>query len=120
MILVDSNAWISHLRARDDILVHHIRQQRVVTCDVVVGELALGSRLPGALAEQLGRLPHVPSPSASATRAFVERHAAVFRGSGVGWADAQIILAGSDSGSRIYSADEAVRTVWRQLGFRLA
>jgi len=46
MILVDTNAWINHLRKRDSRLVLFLTQQRVRTCDVIVGELLLGSGLP--------------------------------------------------------------------------
>jgi hypothetical protein len=64
MIVVDTNTWINHLRTRDSRLVSFLSQQRVRTCDVVVGELLLGSGLPKTFASDLAALPHLPSPSA--------------------------------------------------------
>ncbi|MBI2893314.1 MAG: PIN domain-containing protein [Deltaproteobacteria bacterium] len=119
MILVDTNAWVDHLRRSDPRLIGFLRSSRAVTCDVVMGELLLGSGMPTDLHELLARLPVVPSPAAAETRFFVERHRRSFRASGVGWADAQIILAAFASGCRIYSSDKSVRAVWRSLGLRL-
>ena len=120
MILVDTNAWVSHLRKNDQRLVQFLSQQRVHTCDVVVGELLLGSGLPKTLASDLLALPRIPSPNASETRTFIERHARAFAGSGVGWADAQIILSAAKSGARIHTSDRAVRKVCRTIGVVLA
>ena len=53
MILVDTNAWIHHLRRRDERLVRFLDEQRVHTCDVVIGELLLGAGLPKAFAGDL-------------------------------------------------------------------
>ncbi len=120
MILVDTNAWIRHLRRRDAHLIRYLLQQRVRTCDVVVGELLLGSGLPETFAKDLLALPRLPSPNAAETRAFIERQRQVFAGSGVGWADAQIILAAEKTGARIHTSDRAVRGVCRAVGIRLA
>ena len=120
MILVDTNAWVAHARASDRRLVQFLQTNRVVTCDVVVGELLLGSGLPPAMAKTLQFLPSVPSPTAEETRRFVERRLRLFRASGVGWADAQILVAAANSGALVFSSDHAVRRVWTRLGFRLA
>ncbi len=116
MILVDTNAWIHHLRRSDRRLVKFLGEQRVHTCDVVIGELLLGSGLPRIFAAELGALPRLPSAGAAETRAFVERHAKAFSGSGVGWADAEIIQTAVKSGARIHTSDRAVRGVCRALG----
>ena len=120
MILADTNAWVAHIRRGDGRLVGLLEQNRVVTCDVVLGELMLGAGLPPALHRDLALLPRVPCRTVSQTRGFVERHRAIFRVSGVGWADAEIIAAAADAGALLYSADDAVRAVWRKLGYRLA
>jgi predicted nucleic acid-binding protein len=111
VILVDTNAWVSHLRRSDALLVTFLSQQRVRTCDVVVGELLLGSGLPARFAVDLLALPTVPSPTSLETRMFIERHAKSLRASGIGWADAQIILAAHKSGARIHTSDKGVRRV---------
>jgi predicted nucleic acid-binding protein len=120
LILVDTNAWVSHLRKGDQRLIQFLSQQRVHTCDVVIGELLLGSGLPKTLAGDLLALPRLPSPSATDTRTFIERHARAFAGSGVGWADAQIVLAALKSGARVHTSDRAVRKVCRAIGVVLA
>lgn len=89
-----------------------------MTCDVVLAELALGSGIPPEAEKHLGRLPSIPTPSASHTRSFLDRHLGAFRATGVGWADAQIIVAAVDAGALLYSLDGPQRAVWRSLGFR--
>ncbi len=120
MILVDTNAWVRHLRQKDTRLALFLTQQRVRTCDVVIGELLLGSGLPRTFGADLLLLPRVPSPSAAETRAFIERHRAAFAGSGVGWADAQIVVAAVKSGSRLHTSDRAVRGLCVAIGSGLA
>ena len=120
MILVDASAWIHHLRRSDPRLVGFLGQQRVRTSDVVIGELLLGSGLPAGFARDLAALPTVASPGAEETRAFVERHRRTFAGAGVGWADAQIILAAATAGARLYTTDRAVRRVCAALRVPLA
>ena len=116
MILVDTNAWVSHFRRRDARLVGLLLEQRVRTCDVVIGELLLGSGLPPGATDHLLALPRLPSPSAADTRAFIERHRSAFAGSGIGWADAQIVVAAARAGARVHSSDRAVRRVCRAVG----
>jgi predicted nucleic acid-binding protein len=116
VILVDTNAWIHHLRARDARLVRFLIEGRVRTCEVVIGELLLGSGLPESFARDLHSLLRLPSPTAAETLSFVERHTRAFAGSGVGWADAQILLAATKAGARLHSTDRAVRKLCRSLG----
>lgn len=120
MILVDTNAWINHLCWKDARLASFLLQQRVHTCDVVLGELLLGSGLPRTFGGDLLALPRLPSPSAAESRALIERHPRAFAGSGVGWADAQIVLCAARAGARIHSSDKAVRRVCRATGVVLA
>jgi predicted nucleic acid-binding protein len=120
LILVDTNAWVAHLRRRDQRLVDLLGEQRVHTCDVVIGELLLGSGLPKTFANDLLALPRLPSPGAAETRAYVERHGRTFAGSGVGWADAQIILTAAKAGARVHTSDRAVRQVCRAVDVLVA
>ena len=120
VILVDTCAWIRHLRAPDPRLIGLLSAQRVVACDVVIGELRLGSGVPALVEELLGRLPSVPCASARETRAFIDRHRSAFRGAGVGWADAMLMASAAHAGAMVYTAEEAVRRTWRALGFREA
>ena len=119
MILVDTNGWVNHLRKRDARLVAFLSQQRVRTCDVVVGELQLGAGLPKGFAVDLAALPHLPSPGAEETRKFIERHRTTFAASGVGWADAQIVLTAVKAGARLHTSDRYVRRVCTAIGVPL-
>jgi predicted nucleic acid-binding protein len=120
VILVDTNAWVSHLRKKDPRLVAFLGQHRVRTCDVVIGELLLGSGLPKGFARDLAALPKLPSPTASETRAFIERHGRTFAGSGVGWADAQIVLSAARSGARVHTSDRDLKRVCKTIGIIVA
>jgi len=120
VILVDTSAWVHHFRATDVRLVRFLREGRVGTCDVVIGELLLGSGLPRNVAKDLAALPLIPTPTPSSTRAFIERHRRSFAGSGVGWADAQIIHAAAQSGVRLHTSDAGVRRVCKALSTPLA
>jgi predicted nucleic acid-binding protein len=120
VILVDTNAWIHHLRKADPRPIRFLVEQRVHTCDVVVGELLLGSGLPAGFARDLELLPRLPSPSASETKIFIEHHRRSFSGASVGWADAQIVLAAAKAGARLHSADRAVRKLCRSLDIAVA
>jgi predicted nucleic acid-binding protein len=120
VILVDTNAWVQHLRKADEVLVAFLRQQRVRTCDVVIGDLALGSGLPKTFARDLAALPKLPSPTAHETRLFIERHSRNYAGAGVGWADAQMILSAAKAGARLYTSDLSVRRVCAAIDVALA
>jgi predicted nucleic acid-binding protein len=120
VILVDTNAWVQHFRKADPRLMAVLRQQRVRTCDIVIGELLLGSGLPKTFARDLDALPKIPSPTALETRRFIERHSRTYAGAGVGWADAQIILSAAKSGARLYTSDRGVRRVCVALDVPLA
>ena len=120
MILVDTNAWVSHLRQTDARLIQFLIEGRVRTCDVVIGELLLGSGLPKGFSNDLMALPRVPSPAPAKTREFIARHGRSFAGSGVGWADAQILQAAAIAGTRLHTSDGAVRRVCKAVGVKLA
>jgi len=120
VILVDTNAWVRHLRSGDAALVRFLREGRVRTCDVVLGELLLGAGLPRGFAADLAALPRLPSPRPGETRAFIERHRRTFAGSGVGWADAQVLHAATGAGARLHTSDVAMRRVARAVGLKIA
>ena len=120
MILVDTSAWVHHLRKRDGRLVLFLSQQRVRTCDVVVGELQLGAGLPRGFAADLAALPQLPSPGAEETRKLIERHRATFADSGIGWADAQILMTAVKAGAPVHTSDRYVRLACGAIGVALA
>lgn len=119
MILVDTSTWVDFLHGRPTRVAAFLLQQRVRTCEVVIGELRLGSGLPAAFLGELLKLPRVPSPDAAETLAFLDRNSQI-GGAGIGWADLQVVVAAAKAGALLYSEDTAMRNVWLALGFRLA
>jgi hypothetical protein len=53
-------------------------------------------------------------------RAFIERHGRTFAGSGVGWADAQIVLSAARSGARVHTSDRDLKRVCKTIGIIVA
>ena len=72
MILVDTNAWIHHSKKADVRLVGFVTERRVRTCDVVIGEVFLGSGQ--------GRPRAVSFRRGPARVKFVARHPLLARG----------------------------------------
>lgn len=120
MILADTNAWVNHLRTADDRLIRYLGANRVVTCEVIVGELRLGAGVPRELHTAMSLLPRLGVPSASDTLAFIDRHLRTLARSGLGWADVQVVVTAAMHGARLYSHDLAMARAWRALGHRLA
>lgn len=119
MILADTMVWIRHLQNGDPRLVGMLSKSLIVTSDVVIGELLLGSGIPREVTTLLMALPVLPSPTAVQTREFMDRHRSAFYGSGAGWADSQIIVSAVTAGARVYSLDGDIRRVWKALGYPL-
>jgi predicted nucleic acid-binding protein len=120
VILVDTSVWVRHLRRTDARLVRYLGQDQVVTTLVIRGELMLGAGLPPDLGQALLRLPAIPTPTPPATLDFISRHRRTLVASGIGWADAAILLAAMTAGTLLYSADRPMREAWQALGRRLA
>jgi predicted nucleic acid-binding protein len=115
VILADASAWVAHLRRRDLRLVQHLAENLVVTCDVVVGELLLARALPAELLRHLSLLPRLPSPGASETGAFIERHREVLRKAELDWAQVQVLLTATSANATLLTADEGLATAWRHI-----
>ena len=121
MILIDTNTWVYFLHgSRPTRVAEYLKTQRVRSCDVVIGELSLGTGLSESFRANLANLPRVPCPTAGETLAFKDRHDKTVQGSGVGWADIQVIVAAENAGALLYTEDEDMRSLWLALGYRLA
>ncbi len=115
MILPDASAWVAHLKRRDERLVRHLAENRVVACDVVVGELLLARALPTELFRHLAQLPRIPSPLASETGAFIERHRDLLRKAHADWAQAEVLLAATVARATLLTADPELAAAFRHL-----
>jgi rRNA-processing protein FCF1 len=51
---------------------------------------------------------------------LVERHRRHLAGSGVGWADAQIVVAAARAGALVHTSDRAIAKVCARIGVPLA
>ena len=83
MILVDTSAWVDHLRRSDHSLATHLESGQRGTHRFVIGELACGTLT--ARSEILGLLrtpPALPSASDDGVLFFIERHGLMGRGIG--------------------------------------
>lgn len=118
MILVDPSAWIAHLRQKDPRLVQLLAENRVVTCDVVVGALLLAKGLPAELLQHLALLPRLPCPGAAETGAFIERHRELLRQASVDWTGAQLLLTADRGHASLFTAEPSLERVARQLQAR--
>lgn len=89
-ILVDTSVWIEHLRTGNNALVQALTYSRVITHDVIIGELALGNLAHReSFLDSLQRLPR----AVAGTHLEVMRLISVSRlqGRGVGYPDVHLL-----------------------------
>ena len=92
MILVDTSAWIDHLRTGDDALVRALDDGEVVTHPFVIGELACGNlRNRADVLRLLEDLPRARGATHEEVMAMVERRQLM--GMGIGYVDAHLLAA---------------------------
>lgn len=115
MVLVDTSVWIDHLRSADPALQQALRDGRVWTHDVVIGELAAGRlrhreevlrhllKLPRAEEIDLGEGLHLIATAGLAGR-------------GLSWANVQLLAAARLSGVRLWTRDRALARAASELG----
>lgn len=115
MILPDASTWVAHLKRRDDRLVRHLAENRVVTCDVVMGALLLVRGIPLELLRHLALLPRIPSPGAAETGTFIERHRETLRKARADWAQAQVLLAAIAAGATLLTSETELAVAWKHL-----
>lgn len=108
MVLVDSSVWIRHFRERDPVLVRLLADGEVVQCDVVVGELMLGSGISPAIRALLDALPGIEVVTSSDCLGFIDDHDELSR-LGIGWADVQVLASCRAARVRLYTHDRALR-----------
>ena len=115
-LLVDTPIWIDHLRSTDARLVSLLGQDRVVTHDHVVGELAMGSlRDRRNILDSLLDLPRAPLAGEDEVRSFIEARRLFARG--IGYTDAHILTSVMlDGGLLLWTRDRRLAAVAAELG----
>jgi len=114
LILIDTSAWVGHLRGGNERLRTLLHDGLVLVHPFVLGELALG-RLKRR-AEVLGLLEELPKAKAAnheEVLEFVERHA--LAGSGIGWVDAHLLVSAALSGASLWTLDRRLAVAVRRL-----
>ncbi len=115
MILADTSLWVDHFRRGHPRFEAALRQSRIFTHQVVIGELAtgnLGNRKP--VLALLRRLPAVKSATADECLAFLESHR--LYGRGIGWNDVQLLAAARLSKVMLWTIDKRLAEASRHLG----
>jgi len=116
MVLVDTSVWIEHFRKGHSLLVSLLEEGEVLTCEHVIGEIALGKlRNRVEILRLLNTLPRSSPVSQDEVMFFIETNKLM--GSGIGYIDAQILASASISKALILTLDKNLRMVAGRLGF---
>lgn len=118
MILVDTGVWSRHFRAGDHHLATLLCASRVACHAWIIGELALGPGMRLGVVADLKRLPAVRTVTDDEVFHFVTLH----RLRGIGWVDAQLLVATLVAGVRLWSTDLALVALAErfEVGYRAA
>ena len=114
-MLVDTSAWIDHLRWRNTALAKQLLEGEVWCHPFVIGELACG-RLNdrSRILSLLSSLPQAPLAAHEEVLAFVDANG--LAGKGIGWIDAHLLAAARLAGVGFWTLDRPLCVVARQLG----
>lgn len=115
MLIADTSIWIDHFRKPDLLLAEALEAGSLQMHELVIAELALGS-VPDRenLLADLAFLPKLAAVAPTELIAFVTgQH---LYASGIGYVDAQLLLATRDSGSRLWTRDKRLAAQAERLG----
>ncbi len=107
MILADTAVWSRHFRVGDPELAARLRVGEIAVHPWIVGELALGPGLRLGVIDDLIRLPAVRVVPDAELLDFVLLH----RLRGVGWVDAQLVVASLRGGARLWTTDRRLEEI---------
>jgi predicted nucleic acid-binding protein len=92
MILVDTSIWIDHLRKTDPVLFSLLREGRVISHPLVIGEIAVGSfKQREVILDELRRLPEALEATHKEALRFLSHHS--LSGLGIGYIDVHLLAA---------------------------
>lgn len=110
MILADTSVWIDHLRRGNTTLAALLEEDRIVTHEDVLGELAAGFLSPREpTLRRLHTLQRVSRVSHDEALVFLSRHA--LAGKGLGWTDVHLLAACVIANVRIWTLDRRLGRV---------
>lgn len=111
MILIDTSAWIDHLRSGDRTLVHLLDAGQVLAHPFVIGELALGNlRQHQLMRDTLRDLPHAIVASDQEVLHFIGQNS-LFE-SVIGYVDAHLLAAARlTAGAAFWARDKRLHRV---------
>ena len=108
-VLVDTSVWVDFFRRGDDELAFLLREQRVVTHPIIIGELACGNISEREKTmKSLLLLDQVPSATFEESLYLLERHGLF--GSGLHWNDIQILASALIAGLPLWTRDRRLRS----------
>ncbi len=115
MVLVDTSVWVDHLRNGNEQLVELLEAGRVLTHNMVIGELACGNLRNRQ--EVLGLLQALPAAQEATTPEVMEFVETIpLSGRGLGWVDVNLLAAARLSDAPLLTLDRSMRREARRLG----
>jgi predicted nucleic acid-binding protein len=115
MVLVDTSVWVDHLRNGNEQLVELLEAGRVLTHNMVIGELACGNlRNRQEVLGLLQALPAAQEATMPEVMDFVET--VPLSGRGLGWVDVNLLAAARLSDAPLLTLDRSMRREARRLG----
>lgn len=114
-VIVDTNLWIDFLRQPELELRAMIKQERVLTCPCVIGEVMVGSpRNRISIRQFLLRLPFATEATFGEVLKMIESRN--LYGSGLQWNDVILIAAAKLSSARLWTRDKRLAATADEFG----
>jgi predicted nucleic acid-binding protein len=116
MIVVDSTIWVDHFRSEVPALVELLTHRVVLTHQLIIGEIAMGSlKDRAATLDRLGKLPHSPAARHDTVMELIQR-AALF-GTGLSFIDAALLASTKlFPGAHLWTRDKRLHEHAERLG----
>lgn len=114
-MLVDTSVWVDHFRNTNTELTARLERNEVSCHPFVIGELACGNLARRTeVLSHLAALPQTPEARHAEVLYMMGRHRLM--GRGIGWIDAHLLASASLAGTRIWTLDQRLAAVARELG----
>lgn len=116
MILVDTNIWIAHFKRADPELIDLLQNDKIVTHDFILGELALGhlskkNRL--LILERMNFLRKIPTSPHNEVKTFIEKYQII--ANSIGWIDVHLLHACFKSKIDLFTRDKNLDRLARKI-----